>query len=942
MKLRYLFILLLFLSIGVWAQEAIQPDISPVLFRYNDEITITYDVTGTPLANLTEAFAWVWIPNSDTDAKYNINPANTNSTLTDHAKFTKSISDGKTIFTLVFTPSEFFSDDISSETKMGILLKGNDWPNGKTTDYLSDIWDGSFLVKLLSPTQQSIFTTLGEEILIEAETPVTVNFELYIDDILVDTKNGISQYEYSHTVNNTEGQHLVKIIATDGINVSEATFTYIISSPSIEQSRPGGIIAGINYHEDDTKVTLCLLAPGKASVYVLGDFNNWEIDPNYQMKRDGEYFWLEISNLNSGTEYGYQYLVNESLRLADPFADKILDPNDQYIPATSYPNLKPYPAKALSDIWYFNRVSVFQTAQTPYQWQVQNFQKPPKEELIIYEVLIRDFFGENGRTYKNLTDTIGYFKRLGVNAIELMPVMEFNGNDSWGYNPTFKFAPDKYYGPKNDLKEFIDRCHQEGIAVILDIVMNHHDMPNPYVLMDFNFTLLKPTANNKWFNTDATHPYNVFFDMNHESQYTQDYLDTVNHYWLNEFKVDGFRYDLSKGFTQVNSGNNVGQWGNRDASRIALLKRMADKIWGYSPDAYVILEHFADNTEEKELAEYRSDEGLGMLFWGNLNHAYNQNTMGHSADNDIRWVYHGTRSWSVPHVIGYMESHDEERMMYRNLNFGNASGNYDTKNPATALERMEAAALMFYLIPGPKMLWQFGEMGYDLSINLCDNGTINNDCRVSAKPPRWNYLSEPNRKSLFNHTANLLELRKEYEVFRNGTVDFIGGNNLVKQISLTSQSFSVNPSSPEEMSARLIANFGLSQTSVSISLPHAGTWYDYYKRSTAINSSGSTYNLTLEPGEYRLLIDYPIESPVTSTSPALYQHIRIFPNPVDDQMHIQVETGELEQISLWTVAGQKIKNSHQDFLDLKGLPSGIYIAEIKISGRVYRHKIMKN
>jgi 1,4-alpha-glucan branching enzyme len=86
--------------------------------------------------------------------------------------------------------------------------------------------------------------------------------------------------------------------------------------------------------------------------------------------------------------------------------------------------------------------------------------------------------------------------------------------------------------------------------------------------MDFNFGTFQVNATNKWFNVTATHPFSVFYDMNHESAYTKDYVDTINYYWLNEFKVDGFRFDLSKGFTQVNSGSDVGAWSNYDASRI--------------------------------------------------------------------------------------------------------------------------------------------------------------------------------------------------------------------------------------------------------------------------------------------------------------------------------------------------------------------------------------
>src|SRR5436189_5819364 len=97
------------------------------------------------------------------------------------------------------------------------------------------------------------------------------------------------------------------------------------------------------------------------------------------------------------------------------------------------------------------------------------------------------------------------------------------------------FAPDKYYGPKNQLKAFVDACHKQGIAVILDIALNHQDLPNTYALMDFNFDTFKPNPTNKWFNVNATHPFSVFFDMNHASPYTKAYVDTINHYWLNEY-----------------------------------------------------------------------------------------------------------------------------------------------------------------------------------------------------------------------------------------------------------------------------------------------------------------------------------------------------------------------------------------------------------------------
>src|SRR5699024_1690315 len=183
-------------------------------------------------------------------------------------------------------------------------------------------------------------------------------------------------------------------------------------------------------------------APGKAFAYVVGDFTNWKVLDNYQMKvtPDGELFWLEVTGLTPGKEYVFQYWVDETVKIGDPYADKVVDPwNDQYIPEAVYRDLIPY------DKVEYDMGTVLQTDQTPYEWPAseESWVKPPKQELMIYELLLRDFL--ESHSYPDLTDTLSYLSRLGVNAIELMPIMEFEGNDSWGYNPAYFFAPDKYY-----------------------------------------------------------------------------------------------------------------------------------------------------------------------------------------------------------------------------------------------------------------------------------------------------------------------------------------------------------------------------------------------------------------------------------------------------------------------------------------------------------------
>ncbi|HND44719.1 MAG TPA: alpha-amylase family glycosyl hydrolase, partial [Cyclobacteriaceae bacterium] len=607
---------------------------------------------------------------------------------------------------------------------------------------------------------------------------------------------------------------------------------------------------------------------------------------------------------------------------------------------------KEFPTVALGSQWYWNRLSVFQTGQTPYNWQVTNFTKPAKEKLVVYELLVRDFFEDGANNYQSLIDTVSYFKNLGINAIELMPIMEFGGNNSWGYNPQFMFAPDKAYGTKNKLKEFIDVCHQNGIAVIFDIAMNHQDTPNPYLLLDFNYSTFKPNPTNKFFNVDATHPFSVFYDMNHESAYTKKYLDTINYYWLHEYKIDGYRFDLSKGFTQVNNPNNVGAWSAYDASRIAILKRMADKIWANFPDAYVILEHLAVNSEEKELAEYRSGEGKGMMLWGNLNNAYLQSAMGYASDSDFGGVYYGNRSWSAPRLVSYMESHDEERMIYKNLAFGNTSGTYTVKDLSTALKRARGAATIFYTIPGPKMLWQFGELGYDYSINYCEDGTISDGCRTYPKPVVWDYLQNDKRVGLKSHISDLLRIRNEYDVFTSGSVTLsVGSGSLEKQLMLKNNPYTATPASTDEMNVVVVVNFDVIAKTTSVNFPHTGTWYDYYANGTELNVSATTFGVSLQPGEYKLFTDVSIGSPEIITGTEQDQvKISLYPNPASRILTIVSDT-PVRSLSLTTMQGVRIKPPRiaDGSWDISQVAPGLYIADVETqTGRVKVKVIKQN
>lgn len=656
------------------------------------------------------------------------------------------------------------------------------------------------------------------------------------------------------TITSTGNQQIISELIVGGVSYYD-TIKFYVTPVNVIASLPAGVVEGINYGGNCTSVTLALYAPNKNNVVVIGDFpgSNWAAQSMYQMNKtpDGNYYWLTISGLMSGTEYAFEYLVDNSIYIADPYSEKILDPNnDQYIPAATYPGLKPYPVNANVSAGQNGIVSVLQPCAPAYNWQVTNFAKPDKRNLITYELLVRDF--GDARNYQMLIDTIGYFKRLGINAIELMPVNEFSGNESWGYNPTFYCALDKAYGTKNKFKELIDLCHQNGIAVILDVVYNHMDaFSTPQGKLYWDAAAGKPASNSPWFNQTAPHPYSVFEDLNHTSTATQYLVERSMQYWLSEYKIDGFRLDLAKGFTQTASTTTTVE--NYDASRVANLNRYYDYIIPKYPTTYMILEFLGQQRQEEQ--EYATK---GFMLWGNNNATYNQNTMGYNTNSDFSKIIYNSspEAFTTPSEIGYMESHDEERLMYKNLQYGNTAGSYNVKTLATALERQAAAAALFFTVPGPKMFWQFGERGYDISIGF-------NGSNVANKPPHWEYMSDANRLKLWDAYSKLIRLRLDNPtVFNNTTFsyDFNDNNGLFRR-------FQIADSVSTGIKITVVANMDVTPQTRSITFQGTGDWYSYLSNGTgtAINgATNSTFNLTsatqsitLQPGEYHVYVSKP-------------------------------------------------------------------------------------
>jgi 1,4-alpha-glucan branching enzyme len=769
--------------------------------------------------------------------------------------------------------------------------------NADGSDIFIPLYNAGFSAKFVTPITSYIIAGQNQTIPITINSNQNAFINVFLDGALAGQTSSSNSYSINVSSGNY-GVHWVKLSAESGVNIVVDSIAIITQTPQIIQDPPSGTGNGINVINDST-VVLCLLAPFKDNVYVLGDFNDWKVRPEYYMKKslNGERYWLQIDGLTPNQEVRYQYLVDNKIRVADPHCEKILDPNlDIGINPVLYPNLIPYPTGKTYEI-----VSVMQPGQPEYVWQVTNFQKPDNRDLNIYELLIRDFVSRH--TFKMVKDSINYLKKLGVTAVQLMPVTEFEGNESWGYGPNFFFAVDKTYGPKKDLKELIDALHANGIAVILDIVLNHAFGLAPHARLWWDEFDNKPSNQNPYLNKNATHAFNVGYDFNHDSQYTRDFCDTVLAHWVSEYKIDGFRFDLSKGFTQtntVNSSNPVGDWSVYDASRVYNIKRMATKLWQNYPGTYVILEHFAEKSEEQDLAAH------GCMLWGKAHAEYGQATMawnnGWDFSNaiDYRSSQHG---FAFHNLVGFMESHDEERLMYNNKMYGNGTTGYSTKAYNTRLERFAQAAAFFFPVPGPKMTWMFGELGYDYSINYPTNTA---ESRTTPKPIRWDYMNSPGRMRLYKYYAALGKLRTINNSFKTS-------NFSISAFGTQKQLYVNDPI----MNTIVFGNFDVVTQDVFSGFQHTGVWYEYFT-GIPLNVTDVNMTLNLGPGKFKLYTDVQLPLPDMSATDSITairefetNSINVFvsPNPfyAEVQMRYFVEENSQVHLAIYDMLGREVK-----------------------------------
>ena len=571
--------------------------------------------------------------------------------------------------------------------------------------------------------------------------------------------------------------HLVAKSMFDDGTLSFSFVDFYLLFEVVEESAPLGIHDGVNIEGND--VIFTLYAPNKDYISIKGSWNsnfpNGEI-----MKLSGDTLWWYQTTLDNGT-YSYQYNLEGIKYIADPWS-KDIDWKD------------PFTGQESSNFQHAK--TVFEVGSSEYSWDDDLYIRPEVRDLIIYELHVGDFLGIEDEigVYDNIIEKIdeGYFGDLGINAIELMPINEFESDFSWGYNSSFGLAPESTYGTPTDLKNLINIAHQHDIAILFDVVYNHLWGSSPL------FQLYQPLDNYNW----DEHDFEIcpYFDdapsdwgyklehwhnINGRSYRGWKYVQDALLHWVENYHVDGFRFDYVEGFGWDGDYNGASYYAN-----------MLDNI-----DPSLILIAETDNSYQINNTDF--DSG-----W---DYSYHHNMFDNILDIyvDINNVSNHINAYSqgyglVTGPINYIESHDENRLVYQSTEFQNHS-------LEEAYKRSMLGSTILFTSHGVPMIYQGQELGQNAPIK--DEGGF-----PIPQPIQWSNLEDELAIDLNEHYKKLISLRNNSNVLKDPPMDIKYVNNNTESI--------VYWRSDDNEKILVAINLSSDTQVIDIEFPQNGEWTD--------------------------------------------------------------------------------------------------------------------
>ena len=602
----------------------------------------------------------------------------------------------------------------------------------------------------------------------------------------------------------------------------EPTVSGRIMSSALPEDLRGGV------HYDlfaPGTVTFILHAPFKPYVSLVGDFNHWDTRA-HRMVTDGRGTWWVTLAHPGATRYGFYVAIDDQSHawVGDPYATQVIwttmDEPWGSLPATC----------------------------SKFPWQDAQWHTPSLRDLIIYELCVRDFAGtwRGDRplygNFRAMLDKVEYLATTGVNAIELMPIQAFPGDSSWGYNPVFYFAVANTYGSPDDFKTFVNACHVRGIAVILDVAFNHAWGQHPYYLFYPPMYGPKGESLADWNPFFHHTPPNVNMwggvDWDHFEEVTTHYFQDVVRFWLQEYHVDGFRFDWVCGVDY--DSRNPMQPGFNPYHGIRALAWAARQT---KPDCILIGEYWQldgthpDKTAAKMVHETDINACWNGIFHHTLDYVLNQRWQWEK--RDIFRALGGYRDLGfdvATQVVNYTCSHDEIRPEHE-IKFytWNAIARPKTMSvQQLALLKASLGLIALFTVPGIPMIYAGQEFAEDTPRT------------IDFLPLQWDKLKRAVHQSYYELVRRLIGARATSSALRSDYIMFYTDNFVEDHV------VRFNRWDDHGDYAAVALNFDNGARNVSLDVPHPGMWRDVVADQTYI-ATAKTVDLQLNPWQGVLL-----------------------------------------------------------------------------------------
>lgn len=466
-------------------------------------------------------------------------------------------------------------------------------------------------------------------------------------------------------------------------------------------------------------------------------------------------------------------------------------------------------------------LSAFTLARNPsvFQWSDSTYKTPELDELVVYELQVEEF----NDTFDGVIDRLDYFQSLGVNCLELMPVTSIKLDFDWGYGPLHYFAPNARLGGGDGLKRLVNACHASNVAVILDVVYQHVDPTFPYKLVydAVNNQAGPPHVPNPMIGAGGSFGPQSDFGK----PFTQDYFATANRIWLDDYHVDGFRYDEVSDFYFSPTDSAYAKLAydtyqhslgiprfERDPASYSRIIQCAEAL---SNPRDVLRNTYTNSVWQNELLGKVEE----MVRW-----SYADANFAHLLDTGFSG-YPGTKT--VNNAVGapvdmpvapfqYLESHDHSQLIV----FGGTQGDgFFPPGDRSRFYKLQPYAIALYTLEGVPMLWQGQEFADNY--NLPDNGSARVGLR---RDTHWEYFYDEFGSPLVRLYRRLGLLRRTCPALRSRDSYFYYLQSLKgTEVVAFHRHASATTATPEQF-VMILLNFADTAGTIDVPFPKAGTW----------------------------------------------------------------------------------------------------------------------